>query len=308
MFFGYDRPRALLHSITASFSDMVLVRKCAPKELTVAELEGVLERFMAARGTRDLCSTLKNLELGVSWKNAPRAAVLAEYNDIYKMLAVLSPQGVLPAKRFAMAFEATHKTRPTNFSAKTLTVFGDEMSALIRCGLSKFRALVTDGEAHRRCFAKASEDERCKIEEVMNLMSIEGIHKSYTAPPSKSASEVPALCDLERMPATKDFTFESIDDVGSFLDNFESRLDSWTGATRSAPSSAMSCDSARSRASTVLYCDSIRSDRTAEEVDQELLRLAATCEQVDIKGKNQPRARPHVRGRKRQQRRKRRQR
>ncbi len=134
---------------------MVVPRLAAPKEISTSDLEGALEKFMAARGNRDLWTLLNNLRNGVSCKNAPKAAVLAEYVEFYKLLVPLSPQGVLPAKKLCLVFEATHLTRPTNFSGKDLSVFGDDLSTLVRCGMSKYRGLVTDGEAHRRCFAKA---------------------------------------------------------------------------------------------------------------------------------------------------------
>lgn len=133
---------------------MVVPRLTAPKEIGTSDLEGVLEKFMAARGSRDLWTLLASLRLGVSWKNAPRAQVLAEFVEFFKLFVALSPQGVIPSKKLALAFEATHRTRPTNFSGKDLAVFGDDLSSLVRCGMAKYRALVTDGESHRRCFAK----------------------------------------------------------------------------------------------------------------------------------------------------------
>ena len=134
---------------------MVVPRLTAPKEISTSDLEGALEKFMAARGNRDLSTLLNNLKNGVSWKNSPKASVLAEYVEFFKLLVPFSPHGVLPAKKLCLAFEATHLTRPTNFTGKDLSLFEDDLSTVVRCGMSKYRTLVVDGEAHRRCFAKA---------------------------------------------------------------------------------------------------------------------------------------------------------
>ena len=77
----------------------------------MSDLEGALEKFMAARGNRDLWTLLNNLRNGVSWKNAPKAAVLAEFVEFYKLLVPLSPQGVLPAKKVVSCLrgDASHE-------------------------------------------------------------------------------------------------------------------------------------------------------------------------------------------------------
>ena len=98
---------------------------------------------------------IEELQKSVTWKNAARANTLAAYVDLYTMLVQLSPTGLLPAKKLQIAIMNCHKTKPVNFTGKTIDVFADQVGGLIRAGLSKFRGILLDDEAHRRCFAKA---------------------------------------------------------------------------------------------------------------------------------------------------------
>ena len=73
-------------------SRMVVPRRCAPKELNVFDLEGVLERWFTMKNSRDLDAILHSLKQQVSWKTEARASVLAEYSDLFGLLTALTPQ------------------------------------------------------------------------------------------------------------------------------------------------------------------------------------------------------------------------
>lgn len=54
--------------------------KCA--EVGVQDLEPCLEAWLAARGSRDLQGLLEEAKEVLTWKSAPRAAVMAAYADL----------------------------------------------------------------------------------------------------------------------------------------------------------------------------------------------------------------------------------
>lgn len=133
---------------------MAFRRLTAPKDIQTSDLEGVLERYFTMKGNRDLSALLSNLHENTTWKNAPKPSCLAGYSPLYAMLVALTPPGILPSKKLSLAIMACHKSRPVNFSGKELSVFADDMSGVLRAGFGKYRSLVSDGEAHRRCFSK----------------------------------------------------------------------------------------------------------------------------------------------------------
>ena len=129
-------------------------RLTACKEVTVCDLEGVLERWFTARACRDLGATLQQMRQSITWKTSPRPSTLADFSDLFGMIVKHAPSGVLPAKKLSLAIMACHRSRPVNFTHMDLQTFADETSGLIRAGMGKFRQLKQDADAHRRCFAK----------------------------------------------------------------------------------------------------------------------------------------------------------
>ncbi len=94
------------------------------------------------------------LRSNTTWKSAPKAATPAAYSDLYCAFAALSPSGMLPPKKLALALCASHRQRPCNFSGKPEDTWSDDSSGLIRAGLQKFREIAKDAESHRRCMGK----------------------------------------------------------------------------------------------------------------------------------------------------------
>ena len=158
------------------------------------------------------------------------------------MFCPLSPQGMLPAKKLALALQACHSNRPCNFTKKDISAFADDMSGVLRAGFAKYRSLVADPEARRRCLSKASDDEKSKIELITNQLIGDGT-VTYAAPVTP-AGAVPAMRALTGINKHTDFT-----DFTSAFD-FLTKFDKQMAPEISAPSSARSMESI---ASTIPY-------------------------------------------------------
>lgn len=61
---------------------MKAARLTAPTAIGVSDLEGIMERFLAARGNRDAAAILQPLKQAVTWKNSPNARALVDYSDL----------------------------------------------------------------------------------------------------------------------------------------------------------------------------------------------------------------------------------
>ena len=136
-------------------------RTVAPKELTVEELEKVIEDYLAEVNNRDLTEALSLLKKSAggkatSWKTAPVAESLAPYAPLYEKLFALSPNTVLPPKKTATALMSVHRRKPINFTRQKDEDWADDMSQLIRMGCAKFRSLADEPVAYRRCTSKVA--------------------------------------------------------------------------------------------------------------------------------------------------------
>ena len=127
----------------------------APKEVTVAAIEERLECWLSAQVCRDLSSWLAPLKKGVTWKNLPKASLMAEFSGLFSELAKVAPSGVLPSKKTTLAVLAVHRRKPANFTGQVDGAWADEASSLLRASFAKYREVASDAEAHRRCFSKA---------------------------------------------------------------------------------------------------------------------------------------------------------
>lgn len=198
-------------------------RRIAPKELNVFDLEGILERWFTMRNSRDLDALLHQLKQHVTWKNAARASVLAEYCDLFMMFATVTPQGVLPAKKLSLAITACHNRRAVNFSSKDTAIFADDLSGLLRAGMSKFRNIALEPETRRRSFATATETEKQRIEEVLEAMHVEVA--PYTTPPLQTCTAMVSFSGSVASGVTDaSLEFQTFDSVGDFLDKFSSKM------------------------------------------------------------------------------------
>jgi len=199
-------------------------RRTAPKELNVYDLEGILERWFTMRNSRDLDALLHQMKQNVTWKNTARASVLAAYCDLFMLFAVVSPQGVLPAKKLALAIAACHQRRPVNFSAKDTSVFADESSGLLRAGMSKFRDIALEPETRRRCFAKATETEKQHVEDVLAAMDIVEA-APYTTPPPQTCTAMVSFSGAAASAVTNaSLEFQTLESVGDFFEKFSSMV------------------------------------------------------------------------------------
>ena len=111
----------------------------------------------------------------VTWKSAPRPAVLAEYAPLMCGLTMIAPNGVLPPKLTTLAMLAIHRSGRANFSGKIDEVWAEDMSGLFRCLLSKYRELHNNKESRRICFSRCSMDEMQAVNTVLaNFRSVAG--------------------------------------------------------------------------------------------------------------------------------------
>ena len=142
-------------------------RTASPHDLAVSQIQEKLEQYFDKTGSRDMGSLLATMKKEVTWKNAPRAAVLAQYSSLFEGFADICPCGVLPPKRTAMALVCCHRSRPINYSGRSDAEWADDISALLRATFSKFRELAHDVAARRRCYNKAfanSYRDLCRID------------------------------------------------------------------------------------------------------------------------------------------------
>ena len=145
-------------------------RSVAPAELTVASLEAKFEAYLEIMKTRDMSRLMLELRKEISWKCAPKASILAQYAHLFSGLADLAPGGVLPPKKTAMALLAAHRRKPINFSGQLENDWTGDIGSTIGAAFAKYRDLAASTDATRRCFAKASVQERVAIQGVLSKM------------------------------------------------------------------------------------------------------------------------------------------
>ena len=131
-------------------------RLCADKGIESSAIEAVLEGWFTSRQSRDLATLCKPMIEQVTWKNSPRSVMLATYADLFKSLASLARNGVLPACKTESALRAAHVNRPINFTNKNLDAFSEFYGELLRAAFSKYRTLVQNDAARHRVLGKAS--------------------------------------------------------------------------------------------------------------------------------------------------------
>ena len=131
-------------------------RTTANPHVTTSDLEKIIEEWLVDKGHRDLNSLFKELGMKVTWKTAPLASVLAMYATLFRLFAMVCPNGVIPGQRLNMALMSVHKSRSINYSKMPDKDFIDWVSGLIRCTFSKYRDLFRNEECKRRCLSKAT--------------------------------------------------------------------------------------------------------------------------------------------------------
>jgi hypothetical protein len=192
------------------------LRLQAPKEVSVGDIQKHLETYMADHNSRDLSSLLAALRKTTTWKSSPVASTLAAYSKLFCSLVDLSPQAMLPPKKTAMAILACHTEKAVNFTGKQDPIFADEVSSLLRCGLSKYRELAREPEKQRRCFGKASVEEKQAIMDVISGMSFDRAAACSIFP-----EDVAAVSPGPSMPTD----FKDTDALGEFFMAIDKQAD-----------------------------------------------------------------------------------
>ena len=85
------------------------MRRSADSRIGVYHIVDALERFVAARGNRDLAMLMRGVLKSTTWKTAAQIGPLAEVADLYGILAEVAPNAILPPKFTAKAIERMHE-------------------------------------------------------------------------------------------------------------------------------------------------------------------------------------------------------
>ena len=83
-------------------------RTTANPHVTTSDLEKIIEEWLVEKGHRDLNTLFKELGMKVTWKTAPQACVLAMYATLFRLFAMVCPNGVIPGQRLNMALGSVH--------------------------------------------------------------------------------------------------------------------------------------------------------------------------------------------------------
>ena len=133
---------------------------------------------------------------------------------------------------------------------------------MIRAGLSKFRELAADPDAHRRGFTKASEHDKNAIQQVLNKMGCRTEPTPTSKPSGPKEHNVPTL------------SFASVgmdfDSLGRFFENFGTDIDKMNEPTPQGTPRSSASTHFHSPRDSGNFCES----RTADEIDRALLNLA----------------------------------
>ena len=125
---------AVLVGIMLSTSKTKLVND---PNVSVADLEGIIEGFMKSRGSRNLLELLQSFE-DMSWKTAPTAQFLVDYADLYRLFFRKYRNTVMSHRRLCDALVAVHGRSPCIFH-KSPQLQMLSISTMIRMGASKWR-------------------------------------------------------------------------------------------------------------------------------------------------------------------------
>ena len=123
--------------------------------VSTGALEDALSEWIGQQKTRDFVALTRELQASITWKNAPKPEVLANFASLFLKLATISPNGVLLPKKVSAALQEVHRKAPINFSSMQIEHFGDFYSELLRATFSKFRNILNDSGARHRLFSKA---------------------------------------------------------------------------------------------------------------------------------------------------------
>ena len=198
----------------------------------------------------------------------------------------MAPGGVLPPKKTAMALLAAHRRLPINFSGQSDNDWTDDVSSTIRATFSKYRDLAGSTEAARRCFAKASVQERAAVLEVLSKMGARTI-ADESGPPTPLA-----LMDRKESGSFLDSVEHDVVDfksLGCIFAKISNDLDNIDEMAAETPRSMEMNDTPRSTASTTFYPPTNVSVAGCSEAELEaqLLELANCSEPLPPKSGGQ---------------------
>ena len=141
-------------------------RRKADPDISVMDLQGVMEKWIAARaGNRNVANMLSPVKAG-TWKTSPAVMIkcFVELSDLWTFVFALAPNGMLPRKKLDFALEAVHEAGPIMFAVRNVINFCGEIGGLIRKLMSRCCDLCLHAENYRRVATKATEHEHEVIE------------------------------------------------------------------------------------------------------------------------------------------------
>ena len=160
-------------------------------------MQDCFESFMTeCLHNRDIHTYLKRAtDEGCTWKTSPRAGVLAHVAPLFRILARVATNGILPTTKTEKALEETDAHRSCNFSGMARGPWASTTVGLLKVLFQNYREVKTDAESRRRCFNKASHAE---CEAVMSvLVSLTDLEERPTRGPDPSPSTTPQVSPRE---------------------------------------------------------------------------------------------------------------
>ena len=157
-------------AVAAEVSKSKLV---ADPGITVMELYQSIERWMCGRGTNDLVALLQCVQcLDMNDSPTKFGPVFLELEDLLMELIQLSPNCMLPRKKFIRALEKLNADRQWNYAQGSLYAAACDVDKHIRTVLAKLRDIGRTTEVFNRFLAKATLQERNAVDSLMGHMDL----------------------------------------------------------------------------------------------------------------------------------------
>ena len=99
---------------------------CDPS-ISAASYQKIMEDYMTSKGSRHLQQLLQEMAT-LTWKQAPRLALMLDFADLYKAFFKENPNTILSHAKLAAAIRGHHTENPCIFSSKGVVVTCNKIS------------------------------------------------------------------------------------------------------------------------------------------------------------------------------------
>ena len=154
--------------------------------ISVKDVQDGFEEFFATHlHNRDLHGFLKRAtDEGLTWKTSPKHAVLAHVAPLFRILASVADNTILPTQKCEIALKATHESKACNFSGTPIDMWVTQTIGLLKAIFSNFREVKYDIDARRRCLSPAS---RAECDDIMSVVNkLHGVPEKTAVAPAPS--------------------------------------------------------------------------------------------------------------------------